>query len=180
MVKVRGGATAKLDSKSERTRQRTLDAAAACFRRHGFAAVTLKDIAERAGIQAGSLYYHFASKEEIVSAVLAAGVDNAFAATRAAVAATAKGNALERLRAAIAAHLRVVLSENSYASANLRILGQVPDAVRARHLRRQREYGGFWRRLFQDAARAGAIRKDLDLSVVRMLTLGALNWSVEA
>ena len=167
-------------SKSEQTKQRVLDAAAWLFRRHGYASVTLKDIAARAAMQAGSLYYHFDTKEDLVAAVLSAGVDGAFAATREAVEALGVGaDPLARLRAAIAAHLRVVLSEHAYASANLRILGQVPDAVRERHLKRQREYGDYWRTLFQEAAKSGALRPGLDLSVLRMLTLGALNWSVE-
>ena len=167
-------------SKSARTRQRILDAAAAAFRRDGIASVTLKDIAERAGLQTGSLYYHFDGKEDLVEAVLSAGTEGALAATREAVAALGpKADPLARLRAAIAAHLRVVLSESSYASANLRILGQVPETIREKHLRRQRVYGAFWKRLLRDAAAAGLVRNDLDLSVVRMLTLGALNWSVE-
>ncbi len=170
----------KPPSKSDRTRQKILDAAALLFRRHGYAAVTLKDIAARASMQAGSLYYHFDTKEDLVEAMLAVGVDGAYAATREAVHALGPGaEPIARLRAAIAAHLRDVLSEGAYASANLRILGQLPDAVRERHLKRQRAYGAFWKRLFADAAEAGAIRADLDLSVVRMLTLGALNWSVE-
>src|SRR5947199_5169052 len=86
---------------------------------------------------------------------------------------------LARLRAAIAAHLKFVLAESDYAVANIRILTQVSKGIRERHLRRQRRYGAFWRALFGSAAKAGAIRQDLDLSVVRMLTLGALNWSVE-
>jgi AcrR family transcriptional regulator len=166
-------------TKSERTRRRILDAAAVAFRR-GYAAVTLKDIAALAGMQAGSLYYHFDTKEELVEAVLDAGVDGAIAATREAVAALGPdADPLARLRAAIAAHLRFVLAEDAYASANIRILGQVPDAIRERHLKRQRGYGAFWRSLFRDAAAAGAIRPDVDLSVARMLALGALNWSVE-
>jgi AcrR family transcriptional regulator len=173
-------AVATHDSKSDRTRRRILDAAALSFRRRGFASVTLKHIAERAGIQAGSLYYHFDSREEIVEAVLAAGVKNAFAATREAVDALGSGaDPLARLRAAIAAHLRVILTESDYSSANLRIFGQLPDAIRRRHLKLQRAYGGFWRALFQGAADAGVIRADLDLAIIRMLTLGALNWSVE-
>ena len=167
-------------SKSERTRQRILDAAAQSFRRHGFASVTLKDIAARAELQAGSLYYHFDTKEDLVEAVLDVGVESAFVATREAVHALGPGaDPLARLRAAIAAHVRVVLSDGAYASANLRILGQLPDAIRERHLKRQRAYGAFWQTLFRDAATTGSIRPDLDLSVVRMLTLGALNWSVE-
>jgi hypothetical protein len=112
--------------------------------------------------------------------VLEAGVSGAIAGTREAVEALGpSADPLTRLRAAIAAHLRVVLVEGAYASANIRMLSQVPDAIRERHLKRQREYGAFWRALFKDAAAVGAIRPDLDLSVVRMLALGALNWSVE-
>ena len=180
LVSRSSGALAKPDTKSERTRQRILDAAAIAFHQHGFAAVTLKDIAGGAGLQAGSLYYHFDSKEEIVEAVLIAGVERAFGATREAVAALGVGaDPLARLRTAIATHLRVVLMESAYASANLRIFGQVPAAIRARHLKLHRAYGAFWGELFQDAAAAGLLRTDCDLSVVRMLALGALNWSVE-
>src|SRR6266404_5685964 len=167
-------------SKSARTRQRIVDAAAAAFRRHGFASVTLKDIAQRAGLQAGSLYYHFDSKEKLVDAILSAGVEAAITATGEAVEALGSGaDPVARLRAAIAAHVRIVLSEGSYASANLRILGQVPDPVRERHLKLQRTYGRFWAALLRDAVRSGALRDDLDQSVVRMLMLGALNWTTE-
>ncbi len=173
-------ALARPESKSERTRRRILDAAALSFQRRGFASVTLKDIAGLAGLQAGSLYYHFDTKEELVAAVLDAGLEGAMDATREAVEALGPGaDPLARLRAALAAHLRVVLAESAYASANLRLLSQVPDSIRERHLKRQRAYGAFWRGLFQQTADAGAIRPDLDLSVVRMLALGALNWSVE-
>ena len=168
------------ESKSARTRRRVLDAAAAAFRRDGYAAVTLKDVAALAGLQAGSLYYHFDSKEELVEEVLTVGVEGVFAATRRAVEALGRdADPIARLRAAIAAHLEFVLSESDYAVANIRILSQVPRVIRQRHLQRQRRYGAYWRALFEDAARAGKLRDELDLSVVRMLTLGALNWSVE-
>jgi AcrR family transcriptional regulator len=179
--KIRRGANGSSpESKSTRTRRRILDAGAAALRRDGYAAVTLKDVAALAGLQAGSLYYHFGSKEEIVEQVLELGVDGVTRATREAVDALGPGaDPMARLRAAIAAHLRFVLTDSDYAVANIRILSQVPRDIRDRHLVRQRRYGAYWRRLFEDAAEAGALRSDLDLSVVRMLTLGALNWSVE-
>jgi TetR/AcrR family transcriptional regulator, cholesterol catabolism regulator len=168
------------ETKSVRTRRRILDAGAAAFREDGYAAVTLKDIAARAGLQAGSLYYHFDSKEEIVEEVLELGLEGVSAAAREAVAALGpEARAEGRLRAAIAAHLEFVLAESDYAVANIRILSQVPKAIRDRHLERQRRYGAFWRELFEAAAASGELRVDLDLSLVRMLTLGALNWSVE-
>ena len=179
-MNARHGRKARRESKSARTRRRILDASAAAFRRDGYASVTLKEIAALAGLQAGSLYYHFDSKEEIVEEVLTVGVDGVFFATRAAVDALGPdAGPLARLRAAIAAHLEFVLAESDYAVANIRILSQVPRAIRQRHLKRQRRYGAYWRALFEAAASAGALRTELDLSVVRMLTLGALNWSVE-
>ncbi len=171
---------ARAESKALQTRRRILDAAASAFRRDGYAAVTLHDIAALADLKAGSLYYHFDSKEEIVEEVLEIGVEGVSAATREAVRALGAGaSPMARLRAAIAAHLKFVLSESDYAVANIRILSQVPEEIRERHLKRQRRYGAFWRELFEAAAKAGELRTNLDLSVVRMLTLGALNWSVE-
>jgi TetR/AcrR family transcriptional regulator, cholesterol catabolism regulator len=166
--------------KSDRTRQRILDAAAACFSDSGYSGVTLRDIADRANIKAGSLYYHFDSKENLVEEVLHAGVFNPFQSTRRAVEALGqKADPVEKLRAAMAAHLQSILSESRYASANLRIFGQMPKEIRERHLEQQREYGRFWATLFRKAVASGQLRKDLDLSAVRMLVLGALNWSVE-
>jgi AcrR family transcriptional regulator len=167
-------------TKSARTRQRILDAAAVCFSELGYAGVTLRDIADRAKMKAGSLYYHFDSKDELVEEVLRVGLATAVDATRKAVEALGRGaNSIAKLRAAIAAHLATILAESDYASADLRILGQVPEPIRARHLKQQREYGAFWASLFRKAVDSGQLRADLDLSVVRMLVLGALNWSVE-
>lgn len=166
--------------KSDQTRQRILDAAAACFSDSGYSGVTLRDIADRANIKAGSLYYHFDSKENLVEEVLHAGVFNAFQSTRRAVESLGqKADPVEKLRAAMAAHLQSILSESRYASANLRIFRQMPKEIRERHLEQQREYGRFWATLFRKAVASGQLRKDLDLSAVRMLVLGALNWSVE-
>ena len=168
------------ESKSARTRRRILDAGASAFRRDGYAAVAFRDVAVLAGLQPGSLYYHFASKEELVEEILELGLDGVSTATREAVDALGQGtDPMARLRAAIAAHLKFVLAESDYAVANIRILSQVPKRIRERHLRRQRRYGAFWGGLFEDAAKAGRLRTGLDLSIVRMLTLGALNWSVE-
>jgi AcrR family transcriptional regulator len=96
-----GAAGGSRESKSARTRKRILDAGARAFRRDGYAAAALKDIAALAGLQAGSLYYHFGSKEEIVEEVLEVGVEGVSAATREAVAALGPGSdPLARLRAA--------------------------------------------------------------------------------
>ena len=61
--------------KANLSRARILDAAAALFRDQGYAAVSLRAIAAAAGMQSGSVYYHFGSKEEIVTEVLNLGIE---------------------------------------------------------------------------------------------------------
>ncbi|HCK75314.1 MAG TPA: TetR family transcriptional regulator, partial [Acidimicrobiaceae bacterium] len=71
--------------KGQRTRTRILDAAAEVLSRKGYAAATLTEIASVAKMQAGSLYYHFDSKDAIVEEVLAVGLEHAREAIRAAL-----------------------------------------------------------------------------------------------
>jgi AcrR family transcriptional regulator len=166
-------------TKSERTRERILDAAAAAFRERGFAATRLSDIADRAELQAPSIYYHFGSKEELIEVVLALGVERTFEHVKRRVSEVSKDDPLGRLRAAIEGHVEMVLETGNYSAANLRLYGQMPDDIRDRLQQTQRQVGRYWNRLLVDARRAGAIRADLDLSATRMLILGALNWTAE-
>lgn len=172
--------TANGSRKSELTRERLLDAAAKVFRDKGYAGARLADIAEQAGMHTPGVYYYFSSKEALVEEVLRVGVARACAYVQERVAALPEGSAaLDRLRTAIEGHVLMVLEIGDYTSANIRIFGQVPDDIRARHLADQRAYGNVWRALLEDALAAGEIRPDLDLSVIRMLILGALNWTAE-
>jgi AcrR family transcriptional regulator len=166
--------------KSVQTRERLLDAAAKVFRDKGYAGARLADIAQRAEMHVPGVYYYFDSKEALVEEVLRAGVARAFSFVEERVAEVPEGgSALERLRAAIEGHVLVVLEIGDYTSANIRIFGQLPDEIRRHHLAQQRAYGDLWRKLLEDARAAGEVRADLDLSVLRMLILGALNWTVE-
>lgn len=53
-----------------RTRRIVLEAAAKVFAEHGYAAATIADILETAGVTKGALYFHFDSKEDLAKGVL--------------------------------------------------------------------------------------------------------------
>lgn len=158
------------------TRARILDAAAYTFRTMGYAGTRLSDVAAAADTQAGSLYYHFSSREELVEEVLRVGQERTSGFVRRRVAAL-PGDAsdLDRLREAISAHLDSVLDMGDYSAATIRIIGQIPDEIRKRRLHEQREYGDFWRVLVNNAHASGEIRPELNSSALRMLLLGAMN-----
>ena len=52
-------------------RGRLLDAAEELFASHGFAGTTTRQIAERAGVSTGMVFYHFPSKEALLETLLA-------------------------------------------------------------------------------------------------------------
>lgn len=167
-------------TKSELTRQRILDAAAKVFRSEGYSGARLSDIAAMAGIQTGSLYYHFPSREALVEEVLHLGIAVARQHVEVAVGALpADATPLDRVQAAIRAHTDVQLEISDYSSAHARIIGQVPADVRRRNLVDQINYGEYWDGLLRAAVASGELRADLDLYVTRMLMFGALNWTSE-
>lgn len=167
--------------KSVRTRARILDAAADVFSRQGYAGTRLSDIAVAAGIKQGSLYYYFDSKDALVEEMLAVGVQKTYAHVLATVEALGESaTELEKIRAAIDAHAESVVARVGYTAASARIVGQLPDKIRRKHIsHHQRPYGLLWDELLVSARDAGALRPGLDLEPIRLLIIGALNWTIE-
>ncbi len=58
-------------------REQILDAAAELFTTHGYASTSTRRIADEVGVRQASLYHHFATKDDILDALLAGTVDNA-------------------------------------------------------------------------------------------------------
>jgi AcrR family transcriptional regulator len=57
-------------SAADDTRQRILDVAVDLFIERGYAGTSVRDISERLGMTKGSLYYHFASKDDLLAALV--------------------------------------------------------------------------------------------------------------
>ena len=74
----RGRPPKTLDERDDgNRRQALLKASARLFRRKGFGATTTRDIAAAVGMQSGSPFYHFASKGELLFAVMEEGMHSA-------------------------------------------------------------------------------------------------------
>ena len=162
------------------SRQMILETAARLFRHEGYAATSLRAIAAACDMKAGSLYYHFESKDQIVSEVLDIGVQRVFDAVKLALEELAPDAPLGVvLHCAIEAHLRALLHSHDFTSANIRILGQVPASVRESHRALRRAYESHWLELLSPLQRNGQIRLDVDLQRTVYFLFGAMNWATE-
>lgn len=165
-------------TKADRTKARLIDVARRLVHAHGASRVTLRDIATAARMKAGSIYYHFDSRDEIIRAVLADGIDRAAEAVQAAIVAVGPGaSPLERLRAALRAHLRYTTEQHF--SARLTVIRELPKRFRDHHMKQERDYAGIFAGLLREAQRRGLLRTGFNLSVTRMLCMGALTWVAE-
>src|SRR4051812_9367093 len=71
-----------MPTRRENTRQRLYDAAIELIAEHGYTATTVDQIAERAGVAKGTVYYNFTSKAELFAALLERGIDRLAEALR--------------------------------------------------------------------------------------------------
>ena len=120
----------KQHNTSPDTRENLLRLAARSFGTQGYSATSMRSIAEQAGIEAASIYYHFSSKEELVEEVLRYGVQFTHTHVREAVDKLPDGTGPgKRLEAAVVAYLEAMLDLGDLAPAHFRTFNQIPSSM---------------------------------------------------
>jgi len=164
--------------KSSVTRQLILDAAAKKLSQHGYHGTYLKDVAESINMQAGSLYYHFNSKESLMQEVLNKSIQLIQDIVNYEVEQLGETPSFpDLLRAAIRGHLIAILRHSDYTLASIRNYGQVPVAVHKAAQPDRDAYENFWRELFEQAEKNGVIRAGVDTHLLRLAIFGSMNWA---
>lgn len=148
-----------------------LDAAARLFRARGFEGTSVRDIARAVGMLPGSLYCHFAAKEDLLAAVYVKGVEQISAAVRAAI--ERRIDPWDRLEAACVAHLEAILHDDDYAQVVVRVRPADAPAANRRLIKLRDEYESLLAALIKDLP----LPRRADRRALRLMLLGALNWS---
>ena len=149
--------------------QPLLDAAAGLFASKGYRETTMRDIAAEAGMQAGSLYYHFSSKEELLLAVYTIAVEGI--ETRIVNELETVEDPWQRLEVAVITHLETILDQGDYSSVMIGVTpdkaeGAAPELVALRD-----RYESLFEKLIEDLPLA----RGTDRRLLRLMLLGALN-----
>lgn len=153
--------------------QQVLDAAARVFAQRGFAAASVRDIVQPIGMQPGSLYYHFPTKEDLLVAVYREGVRRLIAKVD--QAAGLQREPWRRLEAACVAHLESLLDRTDYSQVVIRVRPGDAPSVAGELVELRNAYEQRFVRLVADLPLASPGRR----SELRLMLMGALNWSQE-
>lgn len=156
-------------------RGRLLKEAARLFREKGYERTTVRDLAAAVGIQSGSLFHHFRTKEEILKAVMVETIRLNTALMQAAM--EAAETPKDKLRALVRAELESINGQTGEAMAVLVFEWRsLSSESQAEVLELRDIYEALWLDVLgtlKDQSRLLA-----DPFVVRRMLTGALSWTV--
>jgi len=151
-----------------------LSSAARLFREQGYDRTTVKEIAEACNMLPGSLHYRYQAKEDILVDLMRLGLEQASIAVTQAVAGATKP--AEQLRRGINAHLQMLVSGSDMVYVLLFEWRSLRGEARREMIKLRDRYESLWAAMLKLLAEQGVIRKDMDLELLRLIGLGALNW----
>lgn len=158
----------------ESARGKLLQMAAHLFRSKGYERTTVRDLASAIGIQSGSIFHHFKSKEEILRAVMEETIVYNTALMRSALA-QAK-NTRERLLALIRCELQSIMGGTGEAMAVLVYEWRsLSEQGQAQILALRDTYEQLWLQVLGEAREAGYFKGDPFIQ--RRFLTGALSWT---
>ena len=158
-------------SPRDNKRPQLLDAAASHFAEAGYDAASMREIAAAAGMKAGSMYYYFPSKEDLLVAVHEEGIRRISEEVVAAL--DGQAGPWIRLEVAMVTHLRALLGGGDY----VRVVIKVPPRENVKARAQLVALRDGYERIFTKLINALPLATSTDARHVRLMILGAMNWS---
>ena len=155
-------------------RQELLRASARLFRQKGFDGTSIRDISSAAGMQSGSPFYHFKTKQDILVAVMEEGLTEGLRITSDVMALALPPE--DKLVRMIRTQLATILDDaHDFVPVLHYEWRSLTPANRRRILALKDRYDALWQGLIDELQRAGHMPGDAQLT--RLLILGAVNWN---
>ncbi len=152
-------------------REQVMQCAAVLFAQNGYDGTSIRDIAAAVGMLPGSLYHHFASKEDLFRAIHAEVVGRIDAEVERSLAGLS--DPWQRLEAAAAAHLRALLGPGNLVAIVSPDFPESTSDLRSELVAQRDTY----ERRFLELVEALTLPEGTDRGLLRLMLMGALNWA---
>jgi AcrR family transcriptional regulator len=151
--------------------ERVLREAARLFRKQGYSATTVRQIAKAARMLPGSLHYRYPSKGDILIALLDRAANTVLTEWEKEV--QNSEDPIERLELVAGRYLELLLAnEDGLHVLNFEIRANAPAAF----LAARRRLADFWDKLILDVGLSGKMRATVDPELLREFGDGAITW----
>lgn len=167
--------TKKEISNEDGRRGEIVRAAAKLFRDKGYDGASMRAIANSVGMQCGSPFYHFASKQDILVAVVEEGLRQGLEKTRAVV--DPSLDSVEQFRRLVQVHLSIILEDgNDFIPVMLYNWRCLDEGHQRRLIATKDEYDRIWQAVIDRLYADGVLNKAPRFA--RLMVLGAMNFMV--
>ncbi|MFC8830733.1 TetR/AcrR family transcriptional regulator [Streptomyces sp. NPDC057137] len=170
-------------TRRQATRQKLYEAAVTLIAEQGFSATTVDEIAERAGVAKGTVYYNFKSKTELFEELLRHGVGLLTASLQAAADETAKrdGTSVEALDAMIRAGLAFIDRYPAFTQLYVAELWRTNRAWQSTLLVVRQQAVAVVEKVLQEGIDGDELSREIDIpltaaALVGMVLVAALDW----
>lgn len=151
-----------------------IDAAAEIFRRKGYDATSLQEIADEVGILKGSMYHYIETKEDLLFAIIQRNHERIITENQAWR--EVENDPVGAIRAFIVGHMRNSLEHRTDSVVFVRDFRALSEERAAEIVHTQHDYDQDFRRLVQEAVDAGALREGVTPTFAARSVFGMANW----
>ena len=148
--------------------------AARLFRKKGYGAVSVRDIAEGVGIKAASIYNHFASKQDLLCDLLLTPA-RLFTAGMQAVKLSALDSPAQ-LRALIQLHVRLAVESTDAVALLTAEWTHLEGEARSEFFRLREEYENDFTAIIERGKAEGFLKSEADTEIIVFSLLSTLRW----
>ncbi len=155
-------------------RQDIVNYAALSFYERGFDRTSVRDIAANAGMTSGSIFYHFASKDELLTWVITEGLKLGHETAEREL--IGKTTAIAQYRALILGHLKALHDQRHTHKVSVREWDKLTEEARAELKQTNNRYRERWLAVLAELQSDGLLRSDVEIA--RRMLIAALNWTL--
>jgi TetR/AcrR family transcriptional regulator, cholesterol catabolism regulator len=154
-------------------RDELLAKAAQLFRKKGYHATTMKDIAAELEILPGSLYHHIASKESLLLEIMQRGIEVLLERVRPVVRSPLSPE--QKLKEIVRIHISTITEHPDVLTVFLHEMKALPEERRGEQMRLRDEYDALLNQVIREGVEQGCFRP-LHPRLTSFAILGMVNW----
>lgn len=155
-------------------KQQIEEKATILFQERGYAATSMRDLAQDLGIEAASLYSHIKSKEEILQKICFRMADEFFSAWREVE--LENSSQAAKMEKAMIAHVKVITKDTDASAVFFNEWRHLSEPFLSEFLGMRDDYEGRFKKILRDGMASGEF-KIVDEKFMMLTILSSLNWT---